>query len=144
MSPKIIAQQGESHVWLGFNKGIQCNYYQFFSKLANHHIRHQATQSGLSAWWLHIVTLIFFRGLCGYVWVNILTLSPPRGLRIRVCLLMLCNILFTAQKCNLSYCITMCSSQYRRLLARCSLFDFSQYRIKLVKVGNNFGVGQLC
>ena len=26
-----------------------------------------------------MVTLIFLRGLCGYVWVNILTLSPPRG-----------------------------------------------------------------
>ena len=25
-----------------------------------------------------MVTLIFLRGLCGYVWVDILTLSPPR------------------------------------------------------------------
>ena len=33
-------------------------------------------QSGLSAWWLHMVTLIFLRGLCEYVPVNILTLSP--------------------------------------------------------------------
>ena len=30
----------------------------------------------MSAWWLHMVTLIFLRGLCGYVWVNILTLFP--------------------------------------------------------------------
>ena len=28
-----------------------------------------------------MVTLIFLRGLCGYAWVNILTLSPPRGCR---------------------------------------------------------------
>ena len=42
-------------------------YDHTFSKLANHQIRHQATQeSGLSAWWLHMVTLIFLRGLCGY------------------------------------------------------------------------------
>ena len=33
---------------------------------------------GLSAWWLHMVTLIFLQGLCGYVWVNMLTLSPSR------------------------------------------------------------------
>ena len=25
-----------------------------------------------------MVSLIFLRGLCGYVWVNLLTLSPPR------------------------------------------------------------------
>ena len=28
------------------------------------------TLSGLSAWWLHMVTLIFLRGLCGYEWVR--------------------------------------------------------------------------
>ena len=28
---------------------------------------------------LHMVTSIFLQGLCGYVWVNILTLSPQRG-----------------------------------------------------------------
>ena len=27
---------------------------------------------------LDMVTLIFLRAFCGYVWVNILTLSPPR------------------------------------------------------------------
>ena len=30
---------------------------------------------------LHKVTSIFLQGLCGYIWVNILTLSPRRGLR---------------------------------------------------------------
>ena len=29
---------------------------------------------------LHMVTSIFLQGLCGYIWVNILTLSPQRGL----------------------------------------------------------------
>ena len=51
--------------------------------LKNHQIRHQAThkvgcQSGDYIINLHMVTLIFLMGLCGYVWGNILTLSPPR------------------------------------------------------------------
>ena len=29
---------------------------------------------------LHMVTSIFLQGLCGYIWVNILTLSPQRGI----------------------------------------------------------------
>ena len=29
---------------------------------------------------LHMVTSIFLRGLCGYIWVNIFTLSPQRGM----------------------------------------------------------------
>ena len=28
---------------------------------------------------LHMVTSIFLQGLCGYIWVNIFTLSPRRG-----------------------------------------------------------------
>ena len=32
-----------------------------------------------TALWLHMVTLVFLRGLCRYVWVNILVLSPLRG-----------------------------------------------------------------
>ena len=28
---------------------------------------------------LHMVTSIFLQGLCGYIWVNILTLPPRRG-----------------------------------------------------------------
>ena len=28
---------------------------------------------------LHMVTSIFLQGLCGYIWVNILTLLPQRG-----------------------------------------------------------------
>ena len=36
-------------------------------------------QISRSAWWLHMATLIFHRGLCGYVWVNMLTLSPQRS-----------------------------------------------------------------
>ena len=34
---------------------------------------------------LHMVTSISLQGLCGYIWVNILTLSPQRGLHGRVC-----------------------------------------------------------
>ena len=29
---------------------------------------------------LHMVTSIFLQGLCGYIWVNTLTLSPQRGI----------------------------------------------------------------
>ena len=32
---------------------------------------------------LHMVTSIFLRALCGYIWVNILTLSP-RGSLLRI------------------------------------------------------------
>ena len=44
-----------------------------FSKVENHQIRHQATgcQSGDCIY----ASLIFLRGLCGYVWVNILTMD---------------------------------------------------------------------
>ena len=31
---------------------------------------------------LHMITSIFLRALCGYIWVNILTLSPRGGLRV--------------------------------------------------------------
>ena len=55
---------------------IRCYVWPYFSKLANHQIRHRAT---------HKVSLVIAyghfnlpQGLCGYVWVNILTLSPPR------------------------------------------------------------------
>ena len=64
----------------GLSKDIRCHVWPYFVKLAT-----QATpKSGLSVWWCHMVTLIFLRGLCGYVWVNILTLSPPRGGHTRV------------------------------------------------------------
>ena len=43
----------------GLSKDIQCHLWLCFSKLANHQIR-------WSAWWLHMVTLIFNRALCGY------------------------------------------------------------------------------
>ena len=52
-------------------------YDHTFSKLGNHQTSHQdrhkvGCQPG-------DVTSIFLTGLCGYVWVNILTLSPLRG-----------------------------------------------------------------
>ena len=53
-------------------------YDHALSKLVSHQIRHEAIQSEPSAWWLHMVKLFFLRGLCGYVWANILTLSPLR------------------------------------------------------------------
>ena len=72
-------------IWIGLcclmtpvrSKDIWCHVWPCFCQLANQ-IRHQATQSGLSDWWLYMVTLFFLRDLCGYVWVKMLTLSPPR------------------------------------------------------------------
>ena len=52
--------------------------HPFPNYFANHQIRHQTThtvgcQPGDCIW-----SLIFVMGLCGYVWVNILTSSPQR------------------------------------------------------------------
>ena len=45
--------------------------HTFFSKLANHQIRHQATYNvGCQPGDCTMVTLIFCRGLYGYVWVD--------------------------------------------------------------------------
>ena len=55
-------------------------YDHTFSELATHRIRHQATHNvGCQPGHLHMATLVFLRGLCGYVWDNILTLSPLEG-----------------------------------------------------------------
>ena len=55
-------------------------YDHTFYKLANQ----TGQTSGHTKWAvslviLHMVTSIFLLGLCGYVWLNILTLSPLRG-----------------------------------------------------------------
>ena len=50
-----------------------------FSMIKNHEIRHQATSDlDCQLGNCRNVTLIFLRGLCGYVWVKILTLSPKK------------------------------------------------------------------
>ena len=64
----------------GLSKDIRCRVWPYFSKLANHQIRHQETykmgcQPGDC---MLLVTAIFLRGLCGYVCVNILTTPLPR------------------------------------------------------------------
>ena len=51
-------------------------YDHSMSMLTNHQIRHQAiSKKELLPWWLQMITVIFLRHLCGYVWVHILTLS---------------------------------------------------------------------
>ena len=65
----------------GLSKDIQYQYDHTFSKLTGHQINHQAAhkvgcQPGDCI--MHMVTLIFLRGLLGYVWVNIVTSSPLR------------------------------------------------------------------
>ena len=79
-----ITRSGQVCCWMtpGLSRDIRCHVWPYFSKLANHQIRHQPIRSGLSVWWLHMVTLIFLRGLCGYVWVNVLTLPPLRVTRL--------------------------------------------------------------
>ena len=60
---------------------------------------------------LHMVTSIFLQGLCGYIWVNILTLSPQRVMinaEINVCLGMFQNVKMDSthtQQCNMKYCL---------------------------------------
>ena len=66
----------------GLSKDIGVMYNHTFLNL-------QITRSDIrphikwSVWWLHMISLIFLRGLCGYIWVTILTLShthpTPRG-----------------------------------------------------------------
>ena len=64
----------------GLSKDIQCPVWpHFFQTCKLPGQTAGPTLSGPSAWWLHIVTFIFLRGLCGYVWVNILTVSPTKG-----------------------------------------------------------------
>ena len=63
----------------GLSKDIGIMYdHTFFKPCKSSDRTSGHTYSGLSAWWLNMVTLIFVRGLCGHVWVNIHTLSPPR------------------------------------------------------------------
>ena len=50
----------------------------FPNYFANHQIRHQTTHTVGSQPGDCIWSLIFVMGLCGYVWVNILTSSPLR------------------------------------------------------------------
>ena len=45
----------------------------------DHQIRHQrVSKMGSQPGDSQMATLIFLKNLCGYVWVNILTLSPAR------------------------------------------------------------------
>ena len=62
----------------GLSKDIQCHVWQYFSKLANHQIRHQATHKDCQP----MIAYGHFNlpgGFVWYVWVNILTLSPQGG-----------------------------------------------------------------
>ena len=73
----------------GLSKDIQGHVHHTFSKVANHQTRHQATHKvGCQPGDCIMVTLIFLRGLCGYVWANIPghSLYHPRG----VTLVLLC------------------------------------------------------
>ena len=52
------------------------------------------TQSGQSVWWLQmaIYVVIFLGGLCEYLWVNILTISPPRMVSMNMILQLLLKL----------------------------------------------------
>ena len=54
-------------------------YDHTYSDLANNQIRYQATQKVGCQHGDCMRSPIFLRALCGYVWVDILTLSPPMG-----------------------------------------------------------------
>ena len=47
---------------------------------------------------LHMVTSIFLQGLCGYIWVNILTLSNQRGTKYQSTLMNNIEVLILCHK----------------------------------------------
>ena len=62
----------------GLSKDIRCHVWPYVSKLAIHQIAdiRSHIKWAVSLVIAHMVPSIFLRGLCSYVWVNILTLSP--------------------------------------------------------------------
>ena len=61
--------------WSKYGHSVSCMITCFLNLQIT---RSGHTWNGLSAWWLHMIISIFLRGLCGCVWVNILTLSPSK------------------------------------------------------------------
>ena len=61
----------------GLRKDIQCHDHTFYKQvqISRSDIRPHINWV-VSLVILHMVTSIFLRALCGYIWVNILTLSP--------------------------------------------------------------------
>ena len=62
----------------GLSKDIRCHVWPYFYKqvqISRSDIRPHIKWA-VSLVILHMVTSIFLRALCGYIWVNILTLSP--------------------------------------------------------------------
>ena len=79
----------------GLSKDIRCHVWPYFLwASANQQIRHEATHKvGSQPGDLHMIISIFLRALCGYIWVNILTLSP-RGEHVKdasTCVSVLCR-----------------------------------------------------
>ena len=65
----------------GLSKDIRCHVWPYFYKqvqISRSDIRPHIKWA-VSLVILHMVTSIFLQSLCGYIWVNILTLSPQRG-----------------------------------------------------------------
>ena len=63
----------------GLSKDIRCHVWPyFFINKCRSDIRPHIKWA-VSLVILHMVTSIFLQGLCGYIWVNILTLAPWRG-----------------------------------------------------------------
>ena len=60
----------------GLSKDIGVMYDHTFDKRKSADQTSGHTKLAVSLAILHMVTSIFLRGLCGYIWVNILTLSP--------------------------------------------------------------------
>ena len=82
---------------------------------------------------LHMVSSIFLRGLCGYIWANILTLSPQRGDQavLQICLKIIkCKTL----KYAMCHYKNMLSNQPNKTLA---LFNWSISNFALFNWTNN-------
>ena len=76
---------------------------------------------------LHMVTSVFLQGLCGYIWVNIVTLSPQRGVYNWNVFIHLCTIFpaHTWRRCehhNVVYSIYTRKFTRRASKTRCVLF----------------------
>ena len=69
----------------GLSKDIRCHVWPYVSinlQISRSDIRPHIKWA-VSLVILHMVTSIFLWGLCGYIWVNILTLSPQRVTSLR-------------------------------------------------------------
>ena len=65
--------------WSQWGHLVSCSLWAYSSMITNHQIIHQATRKVACQSGEADVHLLFLRGFCGYVWVNIYSLYYQRG-----------------------------------------------------------------